>query len=195
MLRSLRLSFISLACLTVLGIDASAQFGVPLNHSDPKLETVTIREVVARYCRLDYAGARLNSADWGKLQSLVAWQKNPDYSLFMVTSRFDVDADLSSDHSKYQVTVHYRLLGKYDISEGYSPESANQVEDVRYVVAEVNGDWRITEAEPNYPHPSRAAALQWINNKLAEAQDPVAKLTYQHAVEDLQSQKATPVGQ
>jgi len=194
-LRLLRLAFISLACLTVLAAGAEAQFGVPLNHTDPKLEPVTIRELVARYCRLDYAGARLNSADWVKLQPLVAWQANPDYSLFMVTSRFDVDADLVPQHGRYQVTVHYRLLGKYDMSEGYSQESANQIEDVKYIVAEVNGDWRITEAEPNYPHPSRAAALQWVNKKLAEAQDPVAKITYQHAIEQLQSQKATPVGQ
>jgi len=194
-LRSLRFSFISLACLTILAIDALAQFGVPLNHTDPKLEPVTVRELVARYCRLDYAGARLNSTDWVKLQPLVAWQANPDYSLFMATSRFDVDTDLVPEHGKYQVTVHYRLLGKYYMSEGYSQESANQVEDVHYVVAEVNGDWRITEAEPNYPHPSRAAALQWLNKKLAEAPDPVAKTIYQHAVEQLQAQKATPLGQ
>jgi len=194
-LRSLRLAFISLACLTVLATGAEAQFGVPLNHTDPKLEPVTVRELVARYCRLDYAGARLNSTDWVKLQPLVAWQANPDYSLFMVTSRFDVDTDLVPEHGRYQVTVHYRLLGKYYMSEGYSQESANQVEDVQYVVAEVNGDWRITDVEPNYPHPSRAAALQWVNKKLAEAQDPVAKTIYQHAVEQLQAQKATPLGQ
>ena len=196
MLRSLRVAFASLACVAALGSAAAAQFGVPLNHSDPKLEAVTIREVVARYCRLDYAGARLNTADWGKLRPLVGWPTNPDYSLFMATSRFDVDAEpVPEQHGKYQVTVHYRLLGRYDLSEGYSQEFANQVEDVLYVVSEVNGDWRITEAEPGYPHPSRAAALQWLNKKLAEAQDPMAKSIYQHAVEQLQSQKSSPLAQ
>ena len=193
MLRFLRVTFVSLSCLMALNSGAWAQFGVPLNHTDPKLEAIAVRELVARYCRLDYAGARLNPSDWPKLQPLVAWQANPDYSLFMVTSRFDVDPESVPEHGKYQVTVHYRVLGKYDMSEGYSQESAKQVEDVQYVVSEVNGDWRIAEAEPGYPHPSRAAALQWLNKKLAEAQDPVAKTIYQHAVEQLQSQKSTPL--
>ena len=43
---------------------ARAQFGVPLNHTDPKLEPAAVRELVAQYCRLDYAGARLNPAEW-----------------------------------------------------------------------------------------------------------------------------------
>lgn len=193
MLRSLRLTFVSLACLLTLHSGAWAQFGVPLNHTDPKLEAVTVRELVAHYCRLDYAGARLRPSDWGELQPLVAWQTNPDFSLFMVTSRFDVDTDSVPEHGKYQVTVHYRLLGKYDMSEGYSQELTNQVEDVQYVVSEVNGDWRITGSEPGYPHPSRVAVLQWLTKKLAQTQDPVAKTIYQHAVEQLQPQKSTPL--
>jgi hypothetical protein len=60
------------------------------------------------------------------------------------------------------------------------------------VVSEVNGDWRITEADPSYPHPSRAAALQWINKKLAEAQDPAAETIYQSAIKQLQSQTSSP---
>lgn len=193
MLRFLRLTFVSLACLMTLCPKGWAQFGVPLNHTDPKLESVTVRELVARYCRLDYAGARLSPSDWGKLQPLVTWQANPDFSLFMVTSRFDVETEPVLEHGKYQVTVHYRLLGKFDMSEGYSQESANQVEDVQYVVSEANGDWRITEAEPGYPHPSRAAVLPWLNKKLAGAKDPVAKTIYQNAVELLQAQKSAPL--
>ena len=60
----------------------------------------------------------------------------------------------------------------------------------QFVVSEVNGDWRITDAEPSYPHLSRAAVLQWLNKKLAEAQDPASKLMYQHALQDLQPQKS-----
>jgi len=107
----------------------------------------------------------------------------------MVTIRFDVDPEPTPEHGKYMVTVHYRLLGKYDMAEGYSNESVKAVQDVQFVVSEVNGDWRITDAEPNYPHPSRAAVLQWLNKKLAEAQDPASKTIYQHAVEALQPQK------
>jgi hypothetical protein len=167
--------------------------GVPLNHTDPKLEPATVRELVARYCRTDYAGARLNSADWPRISPLVAWQSNPDYSLFMVTSRFDVGSDLSFEHGKYEVSVKYYILGKYDLSEGYSEEPGVPVEEVRFTVAEVNGDWRITEMEPSYPHPSRTAALQWVNQKLAGTTDAVAKTIYQHAIELLQPKKIGPV--
>ena len=172
---------------------AVAQFGVPLDHTDARLEPATVRELVARYCRLDYAGARLNPADWQKLQPVVSWTSNPDYSLFMITARFDVDTDDVPEHGKYVVVVHYRLLGKFDLAEGYSLDSANHVEDVRYTVAEVNGEWRITNVEPGYPHPSKAATLQWVNGKLAAAKDEASKMIYQNALDRLQLQKVSPL--
>jgi hypothetical protein len=193
MLPSSRVGILAVAFLIGLAAQAGAQFGMPLNHSDPKLEPAAVRELVAQYCRLDYAGARLSPADWSKLEPLVAWHANPDFLLFMTTSRFDVDNDPVPGHGKYEVTVHYRLLGRYDLSEGYSLESANQIEDVRFTVTEVNGEWRISEAEPGYPHPSRAAALQWASQKLAETQDPATKVIYQRAIEQLQTQKSNPL--
>lgn len=190
--QSLRIGIVSLALAMVFVAGARAQFGVPLNHSDPKMEPVAVRELVANYCRMDYSGARLDPGAWLKLQPLVSWKTNPDYPLIMVTSRFDVDAEPIPQHGKYNVTVHYRVLGRYDMGEGYSPESSSAVQDVQFAVSEVNGDWRITDVEPNYPHPSRAATMQWLNKKLAETQDPWSKTIYQHAVEVLQPQKASP---
>ena len=189
---SVRVAFGLLAFLvTSLGC-AEAQFGVPLDRNEPRLESATARELVERYCRMDYAGARLNPTDWPKLQPLVSWRSDPEYPLMMVTSRFDVDQEPVLEHGKYSIVVHYRLLGRYDMTEGYSKDSANTFQSVQFVVSEVNGDWRITELEPSYPHPSRASVLQWLDKKLAEAQDPAAKLTYRHAVQDLQVQKSPP---
>ncbi len=182
-----------IAVLLMTAIAAWAQFGVPLNHSDEKLEPAQIRELVAQYCRLDYAGARLNPAEWPKIQPTVAWKANPDFSLFMVTSRFDVSGQVDSVHGKYEIAVQYRVLGKYDLSEGYSQDSSNTIETVRFVISEVNGEWRITEAEPNYPHPSKAAALQWISQKQTQASDPVAQTIYKQALEKLQEQKSSPL--
>jgi hypothetical protein len=170
---------------------AKAQFGVPLNRTDPRSEPVAVRELVASYCRLDYAGARLNPSEWAKLQPLVAWRTNPDFPLIMVTSRFDVDPEPIPQRGKYLVTVHYRLVGKYDIAGGYLRESANPVQNVQFVVSEVNGEWRITEADPDYPHPSRAVALQWLQTKLADTQDPSSKTMFQHAIQELQPQPAS----
>ncbi len=195
MFSALRLVAVAFALIVLTSIGASAQFGVPLNHTDPKLEPVTVREIVARYCRLDYAGARLVPSDWPKIQPTVAWPTNPDYSLFMVTARFDVDAELAFEHGKYSVTVHYRSLGKFDLSEGYSEDAGDQIQTVLFTISEVNGDWRITAEEPNYPHPSRAATLQWVNLKLSQTQDQATKPIYQHALDLLQPQKASPAAQ
>jgi hypothetical protein len=175
----------------ILAAVAQGQFGVPLNRNDEKLEPAAVRELVARYCRMDYAGARLNPSDWPKLQPMVAWRANPDFPLMMVTSRFDIDAEPILQHGKYSVTVHFRLSGKYDMAEGYSKEPPNTIEDVQFVVAEVNGDWRITKTEPGYPHVSRPVLLQWVNQKLAESQDPASKAIYQQAVQELQPPKSS----
>ena len=183
----------ALASLTVA--TAWGQFGVPLNRSDQQLEPVKIRELVAQYCRLDYAGARLSASDWPKIQPTVAWRTNPDFPLFMVTGRFDVSPEIDSSHGKYTVTVRYKLLGKFDLAEGYSQDVANRVQTVQFTVMEVNGDWRITEIEPGYPHPSKTAALRWINSKLSETSDPATKMMYQQALESLQAQKFSPLAQ
>lgn len=184
-----------ICAFALLTAAAWGQFGVPLNRSDQQLEPVKIRELVAQYCRQDYAGARLNPSDWPKIQPTVEWRTNPDFPLFMVTARFDVNTEIESNHGKYTVTVRYKLLGNFDLAEGYSQEVANRVQNIQFTVTEVNGDLRITEIDPGYPHPSKTAALQWINSKLSEASDPATKMMYQHALESLQAQKFSPLAQ
>ena len=193
MLRSVKMISCWLWCLLTLSAVTVAQLDMPLHSTDPKLEPAMVRELVARYCRLDYAGARLNPADWPKLQPIVSWTSNPDYSLFMITTRFDVDTDEVPEHGKYVIVVHYRLLGKFDLSEGYSIDQVSKVEDVRYTVADVNGGWRITDVEPGYPHPSRAATMQWLNGKLADAKDVASQTIYQDAITRLKTQNASPL--
>jgi hypothetical protein len=181
-----------IAVLAALLASAAAQFGVPLSHTDPQSNSSTARELVEQYCRRDYAGARLDLADWPKLQPLVSWRSNLEYPLIMVSSRFDVDPEPVPQHGKFLVIVHYRLIGRYDMGQGYSVDSSRSVQDVTFVVSEINGEWRISDIDPNYPHPSRAAVLQWLNTKLSQpAPDPASKVIYQHAVQDLQPAKSS----
>ncbi len=126
------------------------------------------------------------------MQPLVSWPSNLDYPLIMVSSRFDVDPEPVPQHGKFLVVVHYRLIGRYDMGEGFSVDSSKSVQDATFVVSEVNGDWRISDIDPNYPHPSRAAVLQWLNKKLSQpTPDPASKVIYQHAVQDLQPAKSS----
>lgn len=181
------IGFLLSSVVSVLG-----QIGVPLNRSDQNLEPVQVRERVAQYCRADFAGARLNPAGWPKLQPVVWWKENPDYAGFAVVTRFDVDPSLATEHGKYVVVVRYRLLGSFSLAEGYSDESAGRIENVTFTVTEVNNEWRISDVQPADPHVSKASAMQWINQKVASTQDAATKSLYQHAVEVLQQQNASP---
>ncbi len=124
--------------------------------------------------------------------ALVWWKTNPDYTQMNVISRYTVETAPVVAHGKYTITVHYRLLGRFETGIGYSPEAANSNEDVDYVVTAANDEWRIDDAEPNFPHPSRAAMLKWLNDQISATQDPAAKNLYQEAVQKLQAQSASP---
>ena len=64
---------------------------------------------------------------------------------------------------------------------------------MEYTVTAVNAEWRIDDAEPNFPHPSRAAMLKWLNDKISTTQDAAAKSVYQEALQQLQAQSALAI--
>jgi len=169
---------------------AAAQFDMPLPHTQQDTKSADVRELVSKYCRLDYEGDRLDEKGWAKIQPLVAWRSNPEYAEINVISRYSVDPDPPSSKGKFAVTVHYRLLGSYNLTNGYVPEPADQT--VEYTVTDNNGDLQITDSENNLPHPSRATMLKWLNEKLSAAQDEKEKSRYQEALKQLQAQPASP---
>ncbi len=165
---------------------------MPLNHTQPDTKSADVRELVSKYCRVDYEGARLDGQGWAKVEPLVTWRSNPDYTEINVISRYTVEADPTESHGKFTVTVHYRLLGSYNLVTGYVREPPNSVQQVSYVVSGTNGEWRISDSDNGLPHPSRATMLKWLNDKLSAAQDEPAKLRYQDALRQLQAQPASP---
>jgi hypothetical protein len=171
---------------------AQGTMPLPLGHSDEDTKSLDVREVVSKYCRLDYEGARLDEQGWAKVEPLVSWKSNPDYAEINVISRYTVDPEPPESHGKYTVTVHYRLLGSYNLVTGYVPEAPNIPQNVEFTVTDTKGDLRILDAENTLPHPSRAAMLKWLNEKLNTAQDDTAKRRYQDALRQLQAQPASP---
>jgi hypothetical protein len=171
---------------------ALAQFPVPLNRQEQDNRAQQVRELVSKYCRLDYDGARLDPQAWPKFQPLVRWRANPDYIEMNVISHYTVETAPVLARGKYTITVHYRLLGRFEIGIGYSREAASSNEDVEYTVTAVNDEWRIDDAEPNFPHPSRAAMLKWLTEKISTTQDAAAKNIYQAALKEVQAQSASP---
>ena len=171
---------------------AQGTMPLPLSHAPEDTKSLDVRELVSKYCRLDYEGARLDDQGWAKIQPLVEWKKNPDYVEIDVIARYMVDSEPTENHGKFNVTVHYRLLGTYNLVSGYVPEPPNTQQNVNYTVLDTKGDLRIIDAENNLPHPSRAYMLKWLNEKLNAAQDDLAKRRYQEALRLLTAQPASP---
>jgi hypothetical protein len=171
-----------------------AQFPVPSTRQQEDTTGAQVRELVSRYCRLDYDAVSLDQQGWSKFQPIVWWTSPPKYSQIDVVARYNVDPEpeAHANNTKYTVTVHYRLLGTYDLANGYVPEPEGSMQSVDFLVSAENLEWRIADSENNYPHPSRAAMLKWLNEQLASAQDAAAKERYQKAVTLLQSQSASP---
>jgi len=170
----------------------AAQFDMPLSHAQQDTKSADIRELVSKYCRLDYEGARLGGQGWPKVEPLVSWRTSPEYPEISVISRYTVDPEPAENHGKYTVTVHYRLLGSYNLETGYVREPPDSVQEVNYIVTGTNGEWRISGSDNNLPHTSRAAMLKWLNEKLSASQDEPAKTRYQEALRQLQAQSTSP---
>jgi len=169
-----------------------AQYSVPTEHSLEDTEPAQMHELVSKYCRLDYEGARLDAQAWPKFQPLVWWTSAPNYTQIDVVARYTVDMPSEAKNGKYEVTVHYRLLGTYDLTNGYVREPEGAIQNVDFLVTSENTEWRIGDAENTFPHPSRAAMLKWLNGKINTTQDVAAKARYQDALKQLQSQSASP---
>ncbi len=169
---------------------AFAQFGIP-TQSQKVTNEADIRNRVGQYCRLDYQGARLTDQDWQKLKPVVNWPNNPDYPLIDVVSRYDIGSNVTETHGKWHATVTYHMLGRFTIGQGYSTEVAGSDKEVEFTVQEINGELKVIDVDPNYPHPSRAAMLKWLESKQAAA-DPNTKVIYDEAIKALSAQSGSP---
>ena len=136
-------------------------------------------------------GARLSDQDWQKLKPVVNWPTNPDYPLIDVVSRYDVSSDVTQEHGKWHATVTYHMLGRFTLGQGYSTEVAGSDKEVEFTVQEINGELKVIDVDPNYPHPSRATMLKWLEAKQLAA-DEHTKIIYQEAIKALSAQSGSP---
>jgi hypothetical protein len=187
-------AFLAFAFLVSSTLLLVAQFPMSMNRPPEDTRGPENRALVAQYCRLDYEGARLDPQMWPRLQPVVWWKAAPEFTQVNVISRYTVDAEPTSDHGKYTVTVHYRLLGSYDLATGYVPEPPGATQDVNFIVTSENTEWRVFDAENTFPHPSKTAMMKWLNSKLSTTEDPAAKARLQDAITKLDAQSGSPFG-
>jgi hypothetical protein len=169
-----------------------AQFPIHTPKPPEDNTPAQVRELVSKYCRLDYEGGRLDPAQWPKFQPLVWWKEAPKYTQIDVVARYAVDPEPAARGGKFVASAHYRLLGTYDLANGYVPEPAGSMQNVDFLVSPANTELRIADAENTFPHPSRAAMLKWLNEQLASQPDAAVKDRLQRAVTLLSAQSPSP---
>jgi hypothetical protein len=169
-----------------------AQFPVPTQRPQEDTTGAQVRELVSRYCRLDYEGGRLDPSAWPKFQPLVWWTKAQDFSRINVVARYTVDSEPVEEHGKYSVIVHYRLLGTFDPAFGYVREPEGTTQDTYFSVTPQNTQYRIADMDNPLPHPSRAAMIKWLTAQIASMTDETVKARYQNALDHIQQQSASP---
>lgn len=169
---------------------AFAQFGIP-TQLPKQTNDAEVRNKVGQYCRLDYLGGRLSDQDWQKLKPVVNWTSNPDFPLIDVVSRYDIGTNVTQEHGKWHVAVTYHLLGRFTIGQGYSTEASGSDKEADFTVQEINGELKVIDVDPNYPHASRASMLKWLESKQAAA-DPNTKVIYDEAIKALSAQSGSP---
>jgi hypothetical protein len=169
-----------------------AQFPVPTQRPQEDTTGAQLRELVSRYCRLDYEGGRLDPTSWPKFKPLVWWNSAQDFTKINVVARYTVDSEPIEDHGKYSVMVHYRLLGTFDPALGYVREPEGTIQDVYFSVTSQNTEWRIADSDNPLPHPSRAAMIKWLTQQISTMKDDSLKERYQNALDHIQQQSASP---
>lgn len=167
-----------------------AQLGIPTQI--PRITNeADVRNRVGQYCRLDYAGVRLSEQDWPKLKPVVNWNSNPEFPMIDVVSRYDVGSNVTQSGGKWHVTVTYHLLGRFTLGQGYTTDVAGTDKRADFTVQEVNGELKIVDIDPNFPHPAKASMLKWLEGKQASA-DANTKIIYDQAIKDLSAQSGSP---
>jgi len=165
----MRCRLISLLILLSCTAAAPAQFnpgpqpGVKLRGRSASDLDAAQRVLLSNYCRLDFAGTRLQPEGWVRFKPFTSMRANPEYTRVTIVSRFDVESP--SQPSEY-VTVNYQMLGFYQQGEGYTP--ALETDRIEFRVQEQNGNLLVTGVTPEIPHVSARAAIAWMNLLLGD---------------------------
>jgi hypothetical protein len=137
---------------------SASQPGVKLQGRSIDGLNAAQRVLVSSYCRLDFAGARLQPAGWNRFEPFTLLRANPEFTRVTIVTRFDVESQvLPSD----QLTVRYQRMGYYQQGAGYTRDSG--ADRVEFQVKEHNGALLVTGISPEAPHVSARAAIAWMN--------------------------------
>lgn len=145
------------------------------------------RNVVGSYCRFDFEGARLKEGGWSKLEPWTGKKSNPDFQSIVLVSRYQV---IPNEMAAWDVQVNYTTIGRFDLNAGFTPDAG--MESVVFRTKDVDGTLEIVGIEPDAPHVSKRAALEWMKQLAADPkQTDVHRRHLQDAIRVLEPPAST----
>jgi hypothetical protein len=151
------LSVCLLSTVAVAQYGSSSQFGVKLGGQSFSDLYAAQKVVLSNFCRLDFAGARLQAGGWESFRPYTSLRANPEFTRILIVTRFDIE---TPEQPSEELNVHYQTVGSYQLGMGYTVGSSSEQAEFR--VQEQNGDLLVTAVSPEGPHVSPRAALAWM---------------------------------
>jgi len=141
--------------------------GVKIHGLDLNDYYAAEKVLLSNYCRLDYEGARLQADGWKRFKPLTSIRGNPDFDKVFVVTRYDIQ---TTEGATDLLLVNYKVVGFYDMSEGYTARSTNDA--VSFRTQEQGGNMIVAEISSQVPHVSPRAAIEWMNLRVADPKTP-----------------------
>ena len=167
-----------------------AQFQLHLRN--PEDVYAEQRRVVGSWCRQDFMGYRLSDSDWDKYKPLTNLRQNPDPSAVVIVSRYQV-GEHDPKSVSWDVNVTYFVVGRYDHSSGYTPDTGS--ETVTFRTKDIDDHILIIGLDPSSAHVSKNAALNWMKKQLASTTSDIEKIHLTDAIKQLEPPSATSLTQ
>jgi hypothetical protein len=158
------------------------QSGYRLHIRNPSDLYAEQRRIVGTWCRQDFEGTRLAPGGWDRYKALTNLKNNPDAPTIIVVSRYQIEQhDVKA--VSWDVDVTYFVVGRFERNGGYIPDE--HPEPVTYHTKDIDGDILITDFDPNAPHLSKRATIEWMKRELATTTSDVEKFHLTEALKTL----------
>lgn len=164
----------------------SAQSGLRLRVRNPSELYAEQRRIIGIWCRQDFEGQRLVEGIWVRFKPVTTIKDNPDVTSIVIVSRYQVDPPVAAS---WNLDVTYTVVGRYEHGSGYRPDPGT--ETVTFKTKDIDGDILIIDLEPNSPHVSKKAAIEWMKKRLESPSSDVEKIHISDALKVLEPTAST----
>ena len=111
---------------------------IPLLVATQTYAADTPKEVVAKFCKLDFEGNRIG--DYSKIEPLISYPAEPGWDVVLGISKYEIFNE-KIDGDSAEVTVKYQIDRAW--FEDFDEKKEHEIETFK--LKQVDGVWRISE--------------------------------------------------